>query len=120
VETTPVDSARQTRRLVFGAISAVVLAIAVPPIGLALGVGMLVVLAIRRRRKASVPRPAAVLVIGAGVFAVLVGGVLSLVLALLGAETAALRECLAGANTRVAEQVCQDEFADAVRRRVVG
>jgi hypothetical protein len=29
-----------------------------------------------------------------------------------------LRECLAGANTRVAEQVCQDEFRDAVLRRL--
>jgi hypothetical protein len=30
---------------------------------------------------------------------------------------ATLRECLAGANTQVAEKVCQDDFADALQRR---
>ncbi len=118
--TAPADSARQTRLLIFVAISAAILAIAVPPIGLAAGIGTLVVLVVRQRRTASVPKPVAILAISAGVFAVLVGGLLSLVLALLGAETTALRECLAGANTRVAEQGCQDEFAEAVRRRVLG
>jgi hypothetical protein len=119
VGTVPADAARQTRLLVFVAVSAAILAIAIPPIGLAAGVGTLVVLAVWRRRKAAVPRPAAVLAMTAGVFAVVVGGLLSLVLAVLGTETMAFRECLAGANTFRAEQVCQDDFADAVRRRIL-
>lgn len=119
METAPPDSARQTRLLVFSAIGAAILAIAVPPVGMAFGVGTLVVLAVRRRRKVTLPRPAVVLVMTAGVFAILVGGLLSLVLLLLGTETATLRECLAGANTRVAEQICQDAFADAVRDRLL-
>ena len=117
--TAPPDAARHTRSLVFLAISAAFLALAVPPIGLAAGIGTLVVLGIRQRQKRTVPRRAFILAMTTGVFAILVGGFLSLVLALLGAETAAFRECLAGANTRVAQQVCQDEFADAVRSRVL-
>jgi hypothetical protein len=119
VETAPPpDSARQTRLLVFLAIGAAILAIAVPPVGMTIGVGTLVVLAVRRRRKVTLPRPVVILVMTAGVFAVLVGGLLSLVLLLLGTETTTLRECLVGANTRVAEQICQDDFADAVRDRL--
>ncbi len=115
----PPDSARQTRLLVFVAIGAAILAIAMPPVGMAIGVGTLVVLAVRRRRKVTLPRPAVILVMTAGVFAILVGGFLSLVLLLLGTETATLRECLAGANTRVAKQICQDAYADAVRDRLL-
>ena len=81
----------------------------------ACGVGTLVVLGVRRRRKLTLPRPAVVVAMTAGVFAVLVGGLLSLVLLLIGAEMATLRECLAGANTQVAEKVCQDDFADALQ-----
>ena len=117
--TAPPDAARQTRSLVFLAISAALLALAVPPIGLAAGIGTLVVLVVRQRRNVTVPRRAFILTMTTGVFAILVGGFLSLVLALLGTETEAFRECLAGANTRVAQQVCQDEFADAVRGRIV-
>jgi hypothetical protein len=120
VGTVPPDSARQTRLLVFVAISAAIMAFAMPPMGLAVGIGTLVVLAVRRRRNTAVPRTAAIVATTAGVFAVLVGGFLSLVLAMLGTEMAAFRECLAGANTREAQEVCQDEFADAVRRRVLG
>jgi hypothetical protein len=114
------EVAGQTRLLIFLAISAAVLAIAVPPVGMAFGVGTLVVLALRRRRAMALPRPAIVLATTAGVFAVVVGGLLSLVLAVLGGEMADLRECLTGANTRVAERVCQDDFADAVQDRVFG
>jgi hypothetical protein len=117
--TAPPDTARQTRSLVFLAISAAFFALAVPPIGLAAGIGTLVVLAVRQRRNVSMPRRAVIVVMTTGVFAIVVGGFLSLVLALLGDETAAFRECLAGANTRVAQQVCQDEFADAVRSRIL-
>jgi len=105
--------------LVVLATGAAILAIAVPPLGMAFGVGTLVVLALRRQRKITLPKPAVVLAMTAGIFAVLVGGFLSVVLLLLGSEMATLRECLAGANTRVAERVCQDEFADAVRDRVL-
>jgi hypothetical protein len=117
--TVPPDSARQTRLLVFVAVSAAIMAFAMPPMGLAVGIGTLVVLAVHRRRKTMVPRPAAIVATTAGVFAVLVGGFFSLVLAMLGTEMAAFRECLAGANTRVAQEVCQDEFADVVRNRVL-
>jgi hypothetical protein len=61
-----------------------------------------------------------VLSVSGGVFALVVGGLLSLFSLLLGAETDQLRECLAGANTRVAEQGCQSEFMDAVQRRLTG
>ena len=117
--TAPPDTSRQTRLLVFLAISAAFLAIAVPPVGLACGAGTLVVLGVRRRRKLTLPRPAVVVAMTAGVFAVLVGGLLSLVLLLIGAEMATLRECLAGANTQVAEKVCQDDFADALQGRLL-
>lgn len=116
----PADTARQNRRLILAAVAAVVCALAMPPIGLALGIATLVVVAMRRRRQAALSRAATTLAMTSGVFAVLVGGFLSAVLVLFGSQTAALRECLAGANTRVAEQVCQDEFTDAVRTRIFG
>lgn len=119
METAPTDAVRQTRMLVFLALSAAILAIAVPPIGMVAGIGTLIALAARQRRHQKVPRRAFLLAVTTGVFAILVGGFLSIVLALLGAETAAFRECLAGANTRQAQQVCQDEFADAVRARIL-
>jgi hypothetical protein len=119
VETAPPESRSQTRLLVFLAISAAILAVALPPMGLAAGICTLIVLAVRRRRKVAMPQPIFIVVIATGVFAIFVGGVLSILLALFGSETAAFRECLAGANTRVAQQVCQDEFADAVRNRIL-
>ena len=63
--TTPPDTSRQTRLLVFVAISAAFLAIAVPPVGLACGVGTLVVLGVRHRRKLTLPRPAVVVALTA-------------------------------------------------------
>jgi hypothetical protein len=118
VDSAPSESIRQTRRLVLLAVCAAVLALALPPVGLGLGVLTLVALVVRHRRKIGIPRPVAVLTITAATFAVLAGGLLSVVLVLFGTETSALRECLAGANTRVAEQVCQDEFTDSIRQRV--
>ena len=53
-------------------------------------------------------------------FALVVGGALTLVTLFLGDETGQLRECLSGANTRVAEQICQDEFMDSLRHRLTG
>ena len=101
---------------------AAVMAIAIPPAGIVLGIATLVVAA-RHRASAGGPRlsrQAMVLSVSGGVFALVVGGLLSLFALLLGAETGQLRECLAGANTRVAEQACQSEFMDAVQRRLTG
>jgi hypothetical protein len=90
--------------------------------GVALGVVSLV-LAVRRRPLARFARlrwsPRAVAAVG-GVFALVVGGTLSLLSLVLGDETGQLRECMAGANTRVAEQICQDEFMDSLQRRLTG
>jgi hypothetical protein len=116
------DALRKARTLGLVAVIAAVMAIAIPPAGVVLGIVTLVVAA-RNRSSAGGPqlsRQAMVLSVSGGVFAVVVGGLLSLYSLLLGAEAGQLRECLAGANTRVAEQTCQSEFMDAVRRRLTG
>ena len=116
------DAVRNTRALGLTAVIAAVMAIAIPPAGVVLGIATLVVAA-RHRASAGGPslsRQAMVLSVSGGVFALVVGGLLSLFSLLLGTETGQLRECLAGANTRVAEQACQSEFMDAVQRRLTG
>jgi hypothetical protein len=116
------DAVRNTRTLGLVAVIAAVMAIAIPPAGIVLGIATLVVAA-RNRSSAGGPqlsRQAMALSVSGGVFALVVGGLLSLLSLLLGAETGQLRECLAGANTRVAEQACQSEFMDAVQRRLTG
>jgi hypothetical protein len=116
------DAVRSARTLGLVAVIAAVMAIAIPPAGIVLGIVTLVVAA-RSRSSAGGPqlsRQAMVLSVSGGVFALVVGGLLSLFSLLLGAETGQLRECLAGANTRVAEQGCQSEFMDAVQRRLTG
>jgi hypothetical protein len=116
--TAPPEAVGRSRLPAVLAAGAVIMAIALPPVGLALGIATLVVMALRRTGKVGMSRPTALLTVVSGVFAVVVGGLLSVLLLLLGQEMTSLRECLAGANTRVAEQVCQDEFRDAVLRRL--
>ena len=116
------DTVRTARTLGLIAAIAAVMAIAIPPAGIVLGAATLVVAA-RHRTRAAGPRlgrQAMVMSVSGGVFAVVVGGLLSLFSLLLGEETEQLRECLAGANTRVAEQTCQSAFIDAVQRRLTG
>ena len=115
------DAVRQGRTLGLLAAIATTMAVAVPPAGFIVGVVTLV-LAMRHRRAvfARLRMSPRVLSVGAGVFAVVVGGALTVVALFLGDESGQLRECLAGANTRVAEQICQDEFMDSLRHRLTG
>ena len=116
------DTARQARTLGLLAAIAAVMAIVVPPAGVVLGVVTLVLAARRRSRDrfARIGLSVRAASVAGGVFALVVGGLLSLVSVLLGEETGQLRECLAGANTRVAERICQNEFMDALQSRLTG
>jgi hypothetical protein len=115
------DAVRQGRTLGLLAAIATAMAVAVPPAGFIVGVVTLV-LAMRRRRAvfARLRMSPRVVSVGGGVFALVVGGALTLVALFLGDETGQLRECHSGANTRVAEQICQDEFMDSLRHRLTG
>ena len=115
------DAVRQGRTLGMLATIATTMAIAVPPAGLIVGIVTLV-LAMRHRRAvfARLGVSPRVVSVGGGVFALVVGGALTLVTLFLGDATGQLRECLSGANTRVAEQICQDEFMDSLRHRLAG
>lgn len=113
------DAVRQGRTLGLLAAIATTMALAVPPAGFIVGVVTLV-LAMRHRRAvfARLRMSPRVVSVGGGVFALVVGGALTLLALFLGDETGQLRECLSGANTRVAEQICQDEFMDSLRHRL--
>ncbi|WP_434582258.1 hypothetical protein [Carbonactinospora thermoautotrophica] len=90
-----------------------------PPLGLLFGVFALVagVRAVRARRARGLSSPSGV---GAIVF-----GPTTMLLALLGVvvvsvlyrEFSAYAECMAGANTEKAKQICQDRLIDALERR---
>ena len=115
------DAVRQGRTLGLLAAIATAMAVAVPPAGFIVGVVTLV-LAMRHRRAvfARLRISPRVVSVGGGVFALVVGGALTLVALFLGDGTGQLRECLSGANTRVAEQICQDEFMDTLRDQLTG
>lgn len=115
------DAVRQGRTLGLLAAIATTMAVAVPPAGFIVGVVTLV-LTMRHRRAvfARLRMSPRVVSVGGGVFALVVGGALTFVALFLGDETGQLRECLTGANTRVAEQICQDEFMDSLRHRLIG
>ena len=115
------DAVRQGRTLGLLAAIASTMAVAVPPAGFMVGVVTLV-LGLRQRRAvfARLRMSPRVVSVGGGVFALVVGGALTLVALFLSDETGQLRECRSGANTRVAEQICQDEFMDSLRHRLTG
>ncbi|MGH8773982.1 MAG: hypothetical protein ACRDWI_02045 [Jiangellaceae bacterium] len=114
------DAARHARLLGMLGVLAVLLAVLVPLVGVVLG-GVTVVIGARHRSPARFLRlPVRGMAMTTGGIALVVGAALSLVSVLIGDELDQLRQCLAGANTRVAEQNCQDEFSDALERRLPG
>jgi hypothetical protein len=113
---------RRVRLAALLAAVAAVTAVTLPPVGVALGIGLLVVgVRIRRDPRAREIGVAATWVpyVGA-VLAIVVGLVMTALALFLSRELADLRECLAGANTRVAEANCQDEFRQRVEERLPG
>jgi hypothetical protein len=113
---------RRVRLAAVLAAVAAVTAVTLPPVGVALGVGLLVVGArLRRDPGAREVGVAATWVpyVGGG-FAVVVGLVMTALALFFTRELADLRECLAGANTRVAEANCQDEFRQRIEQRLPG
>lgn len=122
----PGESEKALRRRV--RLAAVLAAVAaftaftLPPVGVALGIGLLVVGArLRRDPRAREVGVAATWVpyVGGG-FAIVVGLVMTALALFFTRELADLRECLAGANTRVAEANCQDEFRQRIEQRLPG
>lgn len=113
-------ASRQARLVGLLAVLAVVTAVALPPVGVVLG-AVTLVSAVRQRTGARFLRmPARGASMAGGLIALVVGGVLSVVSVVFGDELGRHGECLAGANTRVAEQNCHDEFRDAWQRRLPG
>lgn len=116
------DALRRTRWLALASATAAVFAVAVAPIGLGLGVVTLVLVILRRGdiKNAGLGSFGTAVPLAGAIFAVVVGSVLTVVMVLFGDEGAELNQCMAGANTRVAEQRCRDEFMDTVERRING
>jgi hypothetical protein len=122
----PGDSEKALRRrvrlaAVLAAVAAVT-AVTLPPVGVALGIGLLVVGArLRRDPRAREVGFAATWVpyVGGG-FAIVVGLAMTALALFFTRELADLRECLAGANTRVAEANCQDDFRQRIEQRLPG
>ncbi len=114
------DALRRARTLLFLSAIAAVSAVALAPLGLALGIVTLVLAYVRREdiRRARLGSLATAVPVAGGIFAIVVGGIFSLALVLFGSEMNQYRQCISGANTRMAEQRCQDELFDGLEDRL--
>lgn len=107
---------RRIRWLAMLSAAAAVFAVGVPPLGVALGVATLVV-AIRRRKEIGsigLGALARSIPMAGGIFALVVGSVMSVVLLLWGDELLDYRDCERGALTELARDRCEREFMEAV------
>ncbi len=112
---TPTASQRAApARLVILAVAAVVTSVLAPPVGALLGL-LTLVLALRARSVGPGLRVTVALV-GAG--AMLVGVAVSAVAIAFRTEITDYSACLQGANTRLAEQACQQNLNDALGDRL--
>ena len=102
-------------RLAIVSVAAVASAFVAPPLGAVLGV-MAIVLALRSKGRV-LPRVRAIALV-AGSIAVVVGVAISVVGWLCRTEITDYSRCLQGANTRQAEQNCQDALNDALSSRL--
>ncbi|HSK26794.1 MAG TPA: hypothetical protein VK894_07785 [Jiangellales bacterium] len=113
---------RRVRGTALLAAVAAVSAVVLPPVGFALGIAVLVSGVRIRRDEAARHLGATVTVVPivAGTFAVLVGAGLTALAVYLGSELTEWRDCMAGANTRIAEANCQDELRRVVEEKLPG
>jgi hypothetical protein len=105
----PQDRARAVR-LVILAVAALATAVLAPPVGAVLGV-LTLTLAVRSRSLRTATRVVAGV---AGGIAVLVGIFVTASALLLRTEITEYSQCLQGANTRLAQQACQDALNEAL------
>ena len=94
---------------------AVTSAVLLPPLGIALGV-LVIVRALLVRPQLARARIGVAAVVGpviSGVLAIVVGAVLTVTLALSWQELEAYRSCISGANTEIAEERCRAELQDS-------
>lgn len=118
----PPDPAEQTPqaralalRLAIISVAAVAAAFFAWPVGAALGV-VTVVLALRS--KGSVPPRVRTIALVAGSIAIVVGVAITVVAWVFRTELIDYNQCVQGANTRQAEQNCQDALTDALTSRL--
>lgn len=104
-------------RLTILAVASLVTAVLLPPVGLVLGI-VTVVAAVRSGERAGA---AARLTAAAAASAALVISIAVIAVGLLFVtEISRYSRCLQGANTRLAEQACQDELNEALLSRLGG
>ena len=113
---------RRTRVTLLIGMLGMLLAVFVPPVGLALGVLALVRLLKDRAaiRAARLGGAAEVIPLVTAVSAIVIGSVVSALIALFLREILDYRSCVDGANTVIAESKCEQEFMDALRDRLPG
>ncbi len=114
VEPTP-QSRALALRLAIISVAAVAAAFFAWPIGAVLGV-VTVVLAVRS--KGSVPPRVRAIALAAGSIAIVVGVAVSVVAWVFRTELVDYNQCVQGANTRQAQQNCQDALTDALTSRL--
>ncbi|MGA7688920.1 MAG: hypothetical protein WCA29_06785 [Jiangellales bacterium] len=115
----PVEPLPQSRalalRLAIISVAAVAAAFFAWPVGAALGV-VTVVLALRS--KGTVPPRVRAIALVAGSIAIVVGVAISVVAWVFRTEFLDYNQCVQGANTRQAQQNCQDALTDALTSRL--
>jgi hypothetical protein len=115
----PVEQTAQVRavalRLAIVSVAAVAAAFFAPPVGAVLGV---VTLVLALRSKGSAPPRIRTIAIVAGTIAVVVGVAITVLFLVFRTEFTDYQQCIQGANTRQAEQNCQDAVTDSLTSRL--
>lgn len=111
---------KRIRQLAVLSAAAAVLAVPLAPIGLALGV-LTIVLVVRHRRligRTSLGRVAVSIPLAGGIFALVIGALISTALLLASDELMALRDCAATANTHLAQDRCEATYGPPLSERL--
>lgn len=110
---------RRARRVTLLGALAAVAAVLLPPLGFIGGIVAIVLGArlVSPLRVKGVTLVGAVLPISSGAFALVVGGLLTALLVIAAPELRDFRDCMSGANTRLAEEACQEEFTQRISDR---
>lgn len=113
---------RRVRRLILISALAPITAVFLPPLGLAIGI-FAAVLVWRWWSALVTPgltRATVVVVVFGTVFAIVVGGVGTVLAGMFASEIADYANCQTGANTHLARDKCWAEFTEAIEDRLIG
>lgn len=114
------SAVRRARRTVLLSALAILAAVFLAPVGVLLGV-LVVVRAVMLRaelRRARIGSAAVVIPVAGGIAAIIIGLTISILAIVFGEQILDYRDCMSGANTKIAQDRCYSDFRDAVDERL--